>query len=342
MTDLRPIFCAGVVSLLATAAAAQTAAPATSQPAPPPAAAPAAPTGPAPAPQPRMHKSGWPEIEVLAGLARCAVLLKGADVVVTPAEPMREGSECGAAAPIQLIAVGQNPQVVLSTPSVMTCDMALATAKWVREHVQPAARELLGSPVIRIDVMSAYSCRNAYGRTKTKLSEHGRANALDIRSFLLASGHTVDLLADWGPTKRDIIAAAAAAKAAAEKKAAEDAKAAIAKQPAAGPAIAEPTPAPPSSGPSLSIPGVTITLPSTAPPLPPVGLSPPSRLGGPKPKVAAAPVVPTADRKAKFLRRIHEGACKVYFTILGPEANEAHRNHFHVDMAERRSGHFCE
>ncbi|HRD77315.1 MAG TPA: extensin family protein, partial [Hyphomicrobiaceae bacterium] len=125
------------------------------------------------------------------------------------------------------------PQVVLSAPSVMTCDLAVAMSKWVREHVQPAARELLGSPVIRVDIMSAYSCRNAYGRSKSKLSEHGRANALDIRAFMLASGHTVDLLADWGPTKRDIIAAAAAARAAAEKKAAEDARALAARQPAA-------------------------------------------------------------------------------------------------------------
>ncbi|HRD77314.1 MAG TPA: extensin family protein, partial [Hyphomicrobiaceae bacterium] len=69
---------------------------------------------------------------------------------------------------------------------------------------------------------------------------------------------------------------------------------------------------------------------------------PPSRLGGPKSKTATASAALSADRKAQFLRRIHTGACKTFFTILGPEANEAHRNHFHVDMAERRSGHFCE
>jgi hypothetical protein len=27
--------------------------------------------------------------------------------------------------------------------------------------------------------------------------------------------------------------------------------------------------------------------------------------------------------------------------VLGPEANDAHKNHFHFDMKERRSG-FCQ
>jgi len=28
--------------------------------------------------------------------------------------------------------------------------------------------------------------------------------------------------------------------------------------------------------------------------------------------------------------------------VLGPEANEAHRNHFHFDLAHRRSSAFCQ
>jgi hypothetical protein len=48
------------------------------------------------------------------------------------------------------------------------------------------------------------------------------------------------------------------------------------------------------------------------------------------------------DERARFLRDIHEGGCKIFGTVLGPEANEAHRNHFHVDMAKRRHTAFCE
>jgi hypothetical protein len=40
----------------------------------------------------------------------------------------------------------------------------------------------------------------------------------------------------------------------------------------------------------------------------------------------------------EFLRRIHQSACKRFGTVLGPEYNSAHANHFHFDMAAGRSG----
>lgn len=33
-----------------------------------------------------------------------------------------------------------------------------------------------------------------------------------------------------------------------------------------------------------------------------------------------------------FLRDVHEGACDLFGTTLGPDYNAAHRDHFHVDM----------
>ena len=42
----------------------------------------------------------WSAQDIEAGRARCAVLLKGLDVVVEPATPWREGSECGTPAPM--------------------------------------------------------------------------------------------------------------------------------------------------------------------------------------------------------------------------------------------------
>jgi hypothetical protein len=38
------------------------------------------------------------------------------------------------------------------------------------------------------------------------------------------------------------------------------------------------------------------------------------------------------DERA-FLRRLHESACKRFGTVLGPNYNAAHANHFHFDMA---------
>ena len=67
----------------------------------------------------------------------------------------------------------------------------------------------------------------------------------------------------------------------------------------------------------------------------------------PDPK--AAPVTGGPEREdakksaeADFLHRLHKGACSVFGTVLGPEANEAHRDHFHFDLATRRRSAFCQ
>jgi hypothetical protein len=39
------------------------------------------------------------------------------------------------------------------------------------------------------------------------------------------------------------------------------------------------------------------------------------------------------DERA-FLRRLHESACKRFGTVLGPNYNAAHANHFHFDMGK--------
>ncbi len=38
-------------------------------------------------------------------------------------------------------------------------------------------------------------------------------------------------------------------------------------------------------------------------------------------------------RERAFLRAVHAGACAEFTTVLGPEANVFHRDHFHVDLA---------
>lgn len=39
--------------------------------------------------------------------------------------------------------------------------------------------------------------------------------------------------------------------------------------------------------------------------------------------------------EAAFLRDAHRGACDLFSTVLGPDYNAAHRDHFHLDQAER-------
>ena len=39
--------------------------------------------------------------------------------------------------------------------------------------------------------------------------------------------------------------------------------------------------------------------------------------------------------KAAFLREVRTGACKLFSTVLSPDYNAAHRDHLHLDQAER-------
>lgn len=109
---------------------------------------------------PSAQAARWSQADIDAARSRCTALIAGLDIVAIPAEPLKDG-DCGTPAPVQLISIGAAPQVSLSPPPLVTCELASALAGWLEAEVQPAAQELLGGAVIRLEVMSAYSCRNA-------------------------------------------------------------------------------------------------------------------------------------------------------------------------------------
>lgn len=49
---------------------------------------------------------------------------------------------------------------------------------------------------------------------------------------------------------------------------------------------------------------------------------------------------PGEDAEARFLRRVRDGACRLFGTTLSPDYNAAHADHFHLDMAARGGGWF--
>lgn len=293
----------------------------------------------------------WPEVDVNLAKARCADILRSLDAVTMPEPPMRHGA-CGAPAPVRLISIGRKPEVALSPPPLVTCDMVQALHTWITKDVQPAAKRTLGTQVVKLELMSDYSCRNAYGNRHGRLSEHARANAIDIRGFMTTKGEMTAFLEDWGPTGREI--REIAAKAAREKLEA----ARLATKPAAAtPAPAATAAASPSAGTSggealAAAAGLTrATIAEGLARIPSVPMSSKgeaavaagfSHLGGPKTSASAEPVPPNVNGRAAFLRQVHDSACKTFGTVLGPEANRAHRNHLHVDMADRSTGVYCE
>jgi hypothetical protein len=42
-----------------------------------------------------------------------------------------------------------------------------------------------------------------------------------------------------------------------------------------------------------------------------------------------------SGRKAAFLHDVRDGACRLFSTVLSPDYNAAHRDHLHLDQAER-------
>jgi len=118
-----------------------------------------------------------------------------AELAAAPSLPALSGpNECGADDVVRLEAVwlSDKTRVAVTPPATLRCDLAEAIVHWVREDVAPAVRAL-GSALKSIDNYASYDCRGRNRVVGAKLSEHGKANALDIRSLRLSDGKVVEL-----------------------------------------------------------------------------------------------------------------------------------------------------
>ena len=113
--------------------------------------------------------------------------------------------------------------------------------------MQPAARDIFGQEVARIEHFGSFSCRRLYGRDEGPWSQHATGNAIDIAGFVLADGTRIAVVNDWQGE----------------------------------------------------------------------------------------------GEKARFLREVRDGACRAFGTVLSPDYNEAHRDHFHLDQEARGLGGVC-
>lgn len=188
---------------------------------------------------------GWATQRKLAALrsdpAECRAVLERSGVAFTALDPAGEG----ACRREDRTVLTDAPLVPIAPPA--TCAVSAAFELWLRWGVQPAAEELLGSSVARIEHFGAYSCRRLYGREEGRWSEHATGNAIDIAAFVLEDGRRVSVLDDWRGDGDD----------------------------------------------------------------------------------------------ARFLHRVRDKACGVFGTVLSPDYNAAHANHFHLDQARRGFGGVC-
>src|SRR5262249_4963075 len=75
---------------------------------------------------------------------------------------------------------------------VLRVAFAEAVASWLRDEAAPRV-EKLGSILRAVETYDAYECRGRNRVPGAKLSEHGKGNAVDSRSFILADGRVVTL-----------------------------------------------------------------------------------------------------------------------------------------------------
>ena len=114
--------------------------------------------------------------------------------VFKPLPALIGAGECGAvdAVIVDGVILPDRAKVVVSPPATLRCTMAEAVAIWVREDIAPAVLKL-GAPLRGLDNFDSYECRGRNRVRGATLSEHGRANALDVRAFKLANGEMIGL-----------------------------------------------------------------------------------------------------------------------------------------------------
>ncbi len=137
---------------------------------------------------PSMSAPAAPGMSFSADEADCRRELKKLDVAFRDLAPINDGGQCRIDAPIAFSSVGS---VEIKPSATVTCQMALAFARWTKKELVPAARWRYWTGVKTIHQGSSYSCRKING-TGT-MSEHATGNALDVMSIELKDGNDIDV-----------------------------------------------------------------------------------------------------------------------------------------------------
>ena len=136
----------------------------------------------APAPQPTPQPSA------------CRLALTD-QVAIAPSIPdIKDAGGCGGEDLVRLeaIVLPDKRRVSVKPAAILRCPMASALAEWIRNDIAPLA-ERLGTAVSNLDNFDSFECRGRNRVVGAQLSEHGRANALDVRAFKFVDGSTISL-----------------------------------------------------------------------------------------------------------------------------------------------------
>jgi len=141
------------------------------------------------------HPEGWATQRKLASLrsdpAECRAVLERSGVEFASLDPAGEGA-CRRENRVVLAEAPLSP----AQPET-SCATAAALEYWLKHGVRPAAQDIFGSSIARIEHLGTYSCRRLYGRDTGRWSEHASGNAIDVSAFVLEDGQRISILSDW-------------------------------------------------------------------------------------------------------------------------------------------------
>jgi len=141
---------------------------------------------------PRLFDSVFRELTVQPHETDCSTLLESGVVIAERLPALGHGAcRVPDAVRISAIVMPDRRKVELLPPAIMRCRMALSIINWVRGDVESAA-QVFKSPIAGIREYDSYNCRHMSSSAYV-LSEHGKANALDVHSFILANGENIEL-----------------------------------------------------------------------------------------------------------------------------------------------------
>lgn len=126
----------------------------------------------------------------------CLADLGAAKAAFTPVPDKYYGAGCSTLGTVQLASLkSDDAKLGLSNLGPVTCPLAETFAGWARFGADRAAQQILGSPIVRIETMGSYNCRNIAGSSRR--SAHATANAIDISGFVLADGRRITVAGNW-------------------------------------------------------------------------------------------------------------------------------------------------
>ncbi|MCC8941891.1 extensin family protein, partial [Bradyrhizobium sp. Arg68] len=117
------------------------------------------------------------------------------EIAIAPSIPDIHGAGgCGGEDLVRLeaIVLSDKRKVAVKPAAILRCKMAAAVADWIRSDIAPLVQGQ-GGAISVLDNFDSFECRGRNRVAGALLSEHGRANALDVRAFGLADGKSISL-----------------------------------------------------------------------------------------------------------------------------------------------------